>query len=264
MITDKVRQFLNLVAGLTQPVVAILANTGITGPEIGTISNQYPTYVVPAGYAFSIWSVIFSLSLGYAVYQALPSQRTNSLFRKIGFLTASAMTATSVWMLVFQRSLFLLSLVVMLWLLISLISVITLMYTELEKQLLYFSRAEYILVYMTFSIFVAWITVATVANIAQVLTVYNWNGSGLQLETWGVIAIILVGVLTSVLTKALWGNLPFAITIIWALVGVAVNQYTKAVPTNSFWVGSVAMIASMLVGITALISRKRRVLHKRI
>jgi predicted permease len=39
----------------------------ITGPSIGEISDRYPTYIVPAGYAFTIWSLIFALSLGYAV-----------------------------------------------------------------------------------------------------------------------------------------------------------------------------------------------------
>ena len=44
-------------------------------PFVGNVSDRYPTYVVPAGYAFSIWSVIFALSLAYAVWQALPAQR---------------------------------------------------------------------------------------------------------------------------------------------------------------------------------------------
>jgi hypothetical protein len=50
---------------------------------------------VPAGYAFTIWSLIFTLSLGYAVWQALPSERENPLLRRVGWLTASVMAATS-------------------------------------------------------------------------------------------------------------------------------------------------------------------------
>src|SRR5262245_40539074 len=125
---DKFRQLLNLCFAVAQPVVAVLVNLEITGPSIGAISNRYPTYVVPAGYAFSIWSLIFALSLGYGVWQALTAQRENLLLRRIGWLTASAMAATSVWMLVFQRSLFVLSLVVMLWLLASLIGVVARIY----------------------------------------------------------------------------------------------------------------------------------------
>jgi hypothetical protein len=79
---------------------------------------------VPAGYAFTIWSLIFALSLSYAVCQALPSERESPRLRRVGWLTASAMAATSAWMIVFKRSLFALSVAVMLWLLASLVGVV--------------------------------------------------------------------------------------------------------------------------------------------
>src|SRR5918997_10433 len=124
MAQDKLRQWLNLLLAVAQPVVALLVNLEFSGPSIGAISDRYPTYVVPAGYAFTIWSLIFALSLGYGVWQALPAQRAHPLLRRVGWLTASALAATSLWMLVFQRSLFALSVVVMLWLLVSLIGVV--------------------------------------------------------------------------------------------------------------------------------------------
>lgn len=47
---------------IAQPVVAALSQLEITGPSIGEISNRYPTYIVPADYAFTIWNLIFALS----------------------------------------------------------------------------------------------------------------------------------------------------------------------------------------------------------
>jgi hypothetical protein len=254
MPNDKLRQSLNVYFAVAQPVVAALTQLEITGPSIGEISDRYPTYVVPAGYAFTIWNLIFALSLAYAVWQALPSERGNPLLRRVGWLTASAMAATSAWMIVFQRSLFALSVAVMLWLLASLVGVVA----RAHRSAATFSRAEAWLVYYAFSIFLGWITVATVANIAQTLTAFGWGGWGIDAQTWGVVALLLAGVIASVATAATRGNAPYALTVIWALIAVAVNQFSRATPASSTMVGAVAVGMALLVGTTLLASRGRR------
>ncbi len=250
MLNDKLRQALNLLLALAQPVVAVLANTGVTGPSIGEVSNRYPTYVVPAGYAFMIWSLIFALSLGYGIWQALPAQRENELLRRIGWWTAPALAATSLWMLVFQRSLFGLSLVVMASLLVAL-SVVA---TRLAHHTRGFSLAEQGLVYINFSVFLGWITIATVANVGQVLTAYEWSGWGAQLETWGIVAVLVAGVIASAVTVALKGNIPYALAVMWGLVGLAVNQFTHGGSIGSNTVSAVAAAMVLQVGFTLVFS----------
>ncbi len=255
--SDKIRQFLNVLFAVAQPFVAVLASTGFTGPDVGVVSRQYPTYVVPAGYTFSIWTLIYVLSLGYAVLQAFPSEGSNPLLRKIGWLTAYAMASTSVWILVFQRSYFLASLVVMGGLLLSLIGVVALMYRSFHRDGARISRAENWLVYGTFSIFLGWVSVAAVANVGQTLTALGWDRQGITEETWGVIVLLLVGLIAVAVTAATRGNMPFALTIIWALIGVAVNQFTQAVPTNSVTVGALAVGMAVLVGIVLLLAHRK-------
>lgn len=250
MKTDRVRQLLNLCLAIAQPVVALLVNLEITGPSIGAISNRYPTYVVPAGYAFSIWSLIFALSLGYGIWQVRPAQRENPLLRRIGWLTASALAASSIWMPVFQQRLFVPSLAVIVWLLVSLIAVVARIYQHNRT----FTQAERWLVYVHFSIFLGWVTVATVANVGQVLTAYGWSGWGIQLETWGVVALILAGAIGSIVTAAMKGNVPYALAVIWALIAISVNQYTQSVPTSSTTVGAIAAGMALLVAAALLIS----------
>jgi hypothetical protein len=253
MPNDKLRQALNVCFAVAQPAVAALTQLEITGPSIGEISDRYPTYVVPAGYAFMIWNLIFALSLANAVWQSLPANRENPLLQRVGWLTASAMAATSVWMLVFQQSLFALSVAVMLWLLASLVGVVARAHRRAEK----FSRAEAWLIYGSFSVFLGWITIATVANIAQTLTAFGWNGWGVDAQTWGVIALTLAGVIASAVTAAMRDAAPYALTVIWALIAVAVNQFSRATPASSATVGAVAVGMALLVGITFLVSRGR-------
>jgi translocator protein len=252
MLHDKLRQSLNFCFALSLPVIATLVNMEVTGPSMGAISGRYPTYVVPAGYAFSIWSLIFALALAYAIWQALPRQRENLLLRRVGWFTASAFAASSVWMLVFQRLLFALSLAVMLWLLASLIGVVARLY-QYGKTL---SKVEQWLIHVTFSIYLGWITAATVANVGQVLAAFEWSGWGVRAEIWGVLALSAAGTIASAVTVAMKGNAPYALTVIWAMIAVAVNQFTRSVPTNSTTVGVTAIGVALLVGITALINRR--------
>jgi hypothetical protein len=114
------------------------------------------------------------------------------------------------------------------------------------------------LVYVTFSLFLGWITVATVANIAQTLTAYGWDGWGVDTQTWGVVALLLAGVIASIATAAMRGNAPYALTVIWGLIAVAVNQFSRATPVSSTTVGAVAVGMALLVGTTLLVSRGRR------
>ena len=120
------------------------------------------------------------------------------------------------------------------------------------------TRTEQWLVYVTFSIFLGWITVATVANVGQVLTSYGWSGWGLTGETWGIVALIAAGLIAATVTAGLRGNAAYALTIIWALIAVAVNQYTRAVPTSSATVGAVAVAMIVLVAVALLVGLVRR------
>lgn len=256
MTNDHLRQGANLLLAIAQPVAAFLVNAQITGPSIGVISDRYPTYVVPAGYAFSIWSLIFALSLGYGIWQALPSERENPLLRSIGWFSAGALASTTLWMPVFQRSMFGVSVLLMLCLLASLIGVVSRVYRWKQPAML--SRAEFWLVYAHFSAFLGWVTAATIANVGQTLTAYEWDGFGIRLELWGVFALLTAGVIGSVVTVSLRGNMPYALALIWALIAVAVNQFTRGVPTSSSLVGGIAAAMATVVGLAAVFRRSWR------
>lgn len=235
------------------PLTGALGGLGLFGPSIGEISNRYPTYVVPAGYAFMIWNVIYALMLGYGIWQALPAQRANLLLRRVGWLSALAALATSVWVPVFQHSLFALSVLIIVVSLLALIGVVVQIYRHGQMS----SGTERWLVYVNFSIFLGWITVATIANVTQTLTAYGWDGGGISAETWGILLLIAAGLIATVLTIATAGNVPYALTIIWALISVAVNQLAAAVPTNSRIVGATAIGAVVAVCIALLITRNK-------
>lgn len=68
-------RILVLIAAVAMPVIAALSNRGFFGPDNATLSDRYPTLLVAAGYAFSIWGLIFVLDVGWALWQATLRRR---------------------------------------------------------------------------------------------------------------------------------------------------------------------------------------------
>ena len=67
-----------------------------------TISAENRSPVTPAGYAFSIWGLIYLASLALAYYQARADQRGRELHRRTGWWLVAAFLASTVWVPVFS------------------------------------------------------------------------------------------------------------------------------------------------------------------
>ena len=90
---DVARQAANVVGALFQTGMTVAASTTIQG-----VAAEGPRSLVePALYAFTIWALIFALSLAYAAYQALPAKRESPLLRRMGPFTAAAFVCTGLW-----------------------------------------------------------------------------------------------------------------------------------------------------------------------
>lgn len=64
------------------------------------MSDANPSLLVPSGIAFSIWLPIFLFCISYGVIQALPAQKGNLVFRKIGWWTIAGFSGVCLWGLV--------------------------------------------------------------------------------------------------------------------------------------------------------------------
>jgi hypothetical protein len=174
---DQTRQILMLVAVLATIAVNGLANAlPINGLTTGEISDSFDTLFVPAGYVFSIWGLIYLGLLAYAVYQALPSQRGNSRLQSIAVPFLVASVANMTWIFLWHYQVFTLTLVAMVTLLLSLIAI----YCRLRTDGASINSGERWFVGLPFSIYLGWISVATIANTQDVLYSLGWKGFGVS------------------------------------------------------------------------------------
>jgi translocator protein len=247
---DTVRQSVVVLAIVVMVAVNALANAlPINGRGTGEISDSFSTYFVPAGYVFSIWGLIYLGLAAYAVYQALPRQRENPRLRRVGPLVVLSSVANAVWIFLWHYEQFVLTLLVMLLLLVSLI----LTYLWLGTGKTSAPVAERWLVRLPFSLYLGWITVATVANATQVLEYLGWGGFGLSEATWAVVMLVAATAIAAAVSLTR-GDIAYMGVIIWAFIGIALKHAATPVVAITAWVLTGANFVLLVVG--ALLRRR--------
>ena len=245
MKNDILRQIANLVALLVTITVNALANAlPINGLTTGEISDRFQDYFAPAGYVFSIWGLIYLALFAFAIYQLLPSQRENKRLRKIGYLFVLGSLANSAWIFFWHYELFPLTLAAMLILLISLIAIT--LRLDIGRKLV--PTREKWLVDIPFSIYLGWITVATIANVTVLLKYLNWGGWGLSEQVWTAI-MLGVGVIVAGAVHFTRNIIAYMLVILWAFTGIAVKHLDTPLVGLSAWIASGLVVVILLVGI---------------
>ena len=249
---DTVRQVVNVLALIAVIVVNWLANAlPLNGQTQGEISDRFDVFFVPAGYAFSIWGLIYLGLIAFAVYQALPAQRENARLRRVGYLFALSCVANITWLFLWHYEVFLLTLVAML----ALLSLLIAIYLRLDIGRAQVGGVERWLVDLPFSIYLGWITVATIANVTVVLDYLGWNGWGISPQVWTVI-MLFAGLVIATAMSLTRGDVAYSLVLIWAYVGIAVKHGDTPVVAVTAWV-TAALIGLMLV-IGVLLKRQRQ------
>lgn len=248
----KTRDLVRQIATLVAIVAGIAINSGgvnVADSDVGAIANQTATSILPADYTFAIWAVIFLWTLLFAVHQALPSQRENPLYRRVGWWAALNGIGGGLWTLAFTNQQFVVAWLLMLVLLGALL--VASVRTGLGHATP--TGRDYWLAYVPFNINFGWIAVATIVNTAQVLqSSLGWGGAPLSPQLWATLLVIVATLL------GLWqvlrlGNLPFGLVVAWALVGVAVGQVSAALVSFS----AIGAAAVVLLALVALLSMGR-------
>lgn len=226
MIKKKILQILNLIGFIATVVVNFLAVSIPIGlGSTQELSDAIPNLFVPAGITFSIWSVIYIFLGLFSIYQIRDIFKSEEIEMKfledIGYFFIIGSLANVIWILLWHYKLVPLSLIVMIVLLISLLFI----YNRLNIGKLEISTIERVAVHIPFSIYLGWITVATIANVTAVLVVLGVNSFGLVAEILTIL-VIAVAVLITLAMLKLRKDYFYSLVVIWALLGIFIKQLT--------------------------------------
>jgi len=250
---DLFRQIMVVLSIILTIFVNTLANIlPINGLNTGEISDRFKVYFVPAGYVFSIWGIIYIGLILYGIYQAMPAQKDNPRLRATGWWIALGGLANSAWIFLWHYEQFPLTVVVMLVLLATLI----ITYLRLRHGSETVTASEKWLVRLPFSIYLGWITVATVANATSLLDYLEWDGFGIAPETWMLIILAAV-LLITVLMNFTRRDIGYSAVILWALAGISVKHAAVpaiAIPT---WITFALVAATLLIALLVKLPRPK-------
>lgn len=238
-----IRQIVTLVSILAAFGINIWANINPpNGMTIGAISQNIfkNVLITPASYAFAIWGLIYLGLITLAIYQVLPRQKNEPLLRKIGYKLAIASTAQIIWVFCFLYRQYAASFLAMLCILLPLISA----YWSLPFKTR-ISRWQKLLIRTPISIYLAWISVATVVNGAIVLEFWQWNGWGISAVAWTIIMLLLAGLITHFVAVPR-RDFAYGGVFIWAAVAIAIRNSDTIFISGTAIGLSIALIVLLL------------------
>jgi tryptophan-rich sensory protein len=214
---DRLRQLAVVVALAATLYINYLANAlPINGRTPAEISDSFPSLVTPAGYVFAIWGLIYLGLIAYAIYQALPSRAGDPRLRAVGWLFVLSCLFNSAWIFLFHYGQYAATEVVMLGLLGSLIAIYLRLGTGRTAPA---GRAEALALRLPFSLYLGWITIATIANTTILLLDIGWGGWGLPPEAWAVL-VLMAGAGINAAIAWRHRDPAFLGVFIWAYAGI--------------------------------------------
>ncbi len=230
----------------------------INGLTTGDVSAYYPNLLVPAGFTFAIWGVIYSLVLGFLAYQFFGGAPAQQAVATIGPWLAINALANAAWIAAWHYLQIEASVVIMLVIFASL----AVIYVRLGANKMPAARAGYVCATLPFAVYFAWISLALVLNITALLVSLGWSGAPLSAEAWGTALLIIIANLTAfmVLTRR---DLAWGAVSLWALLGISrrLSQTPDvAIMTVTLWVAAatVAIAMALRVWLSARAARAPR------
>lgn len=252
----KLFQILNIVALIITIVVNYLSNTGVfNGETMASISAKFQNLFTPAGYAFSIWGLIYLGLLGFVIYYGPFTKNTETkgkVIINIGWWFTISCIANCLWIITWLYEYTLLSIPVMILLFISLLKII-------ENNLSIIGSKDIktaIFLRWPFYIYSGWISVALIANIAAYLTKIDWPGFGISETAW---TLILFAIAAMIHLYMIWkmNRSVFALVAVWALIAIAVASHGSH---QTVYISAMVTAVFILVNIVLKLLKKKAVL----
>jgi hypothetical protein len=240
--------------------VAVLIVNGLAGgtkvlggKTTADVSAAYPTSITPAGFTFAIWGIIYVLLLTFIVFQLTPRHRQDSFNNRVGFLFMLSCAFNIAWLFLWQYDYIAASVPLIFGLLLSLAAVYHRLGIGRSKAPL----GEKLGVHLAFSVYLGWITVASLADLSAALVSVKWDGFGLSQTGWGQVFIV-AAIAFAFFILVVERDLPYGLVIVWALAGISASQGGHPEVASLAQAGAVGVsVAVLLLGILGVMKSRK-------
>ncbi|MDI1240771.1 MAG: tryptophan-rich sensory protein [bacterium] len=240
---DRLRSYLVPLATVGTIAFNWLAAIGrVNGVSPSDISDKYATPVTPAGYAFSIWSLIYLGMIAFSIYQLLPANAAR--FRSIRSLYILTSALNCGWIYFWHHD----QIAICLALIFSLAVSLFLINLNLRKT---DGMGEYWFAKAPFGIYFGWVTAATLVNFAVLLV--HWDISiSASVWTWIAVGLIFFAAALGVIIRVRLLNYLYPLAIAWALTAIGVKQSGQTLIVAAAAFGTIACLIATLSFVVGL------------
>lgn len=204
----------------------------VNGVRPEDVSNKYYTVVTPAGYAFSIWSLIYLGLSAFSIHQMLPKNWAK--FGRLRWLYVVTCILNCGWIYFWHHE----QIVVCFILIVLLAGVLAYINSTMREIS---GPAEYLFVKAPFGIYFGWVSVAALVNFAVMLVYLRVPLSNIQ---WIALSIMLIFIASGlgVGVRLKLRNYLYPLAIAWALTAIAVKQSGQTLIVVACAIGTVACL----------------------
>lgn len=249
-------QILNILVLMATIGVNYLSNTGlINGETMASISGRYQNLFTPAGYAFSIWGLIYLGLLGFVIYYGPFTKHTEAKEKAVintGWWFMISCIANSLWIFTWLHEYTLITIPVMILLFVSLLKIIGNNRNIIESR----DLKTTVFLRLPFYIYSGWVSVALIADIAVYLKKIQWTGFGIPDTGWTVLMFVIAA---AIHLYMVWKKnmSAFGLVAVWALIAIAVaNRYSN----QTVSVSAIVTALFILINIVFKLSKKKALL----
>jgi hypothetical protein len=217
---------LNILAFLAMVYVNYLSNAlPINGNTAGELSDKYVNYFVPAGLTFAIWGVIYSwlmVFLGFQIasfFKKSIAETVDPIIEKIGWLFVLSCILNAIWLLAWHYEFVGLSVLIM----FSFLGNLLYLFIKIGVGKTKVNKLEKWISHGPFSIYVGWISIATIANFTALLVDSQWTGFGVDGANWAKI-MILIGLIIVSFVMITRNAIFFGFVVLWAFWGIHLKR----------------------------------------
>ncbi|NMO98098.1 tryptophan-rich sensory protein [Paenibacillus lemnae] len=221
--------------------INILSNAlPLGGRNTGDISDQFYIYITPAGYAFSIWSLIYVLLAGFVIYQLRRDTSSRDSVRATGIWFILSCIFNMAWLFLWHYLYIEWSVFAMLLLLAS----IFVLYRK-TRGISSPSPGERWLVKLPFSIYLGWVSAAFLVNVGIVIYKNGWSPLGLSELGWS-IALLCIGVILAVAISYPPRDGILPLVFVWAYIAIAVEHRDEGtIMLTAFVLGALVFLYAL-------------------
>lgn len=231
-------------------VLYVLTTYGYAGPNpIGSTSRATAPLIVPEGYAFAIWGPIYLGLIAFPIFQAFKGREEHTNWIEVRLWYAANVVANGLWLVLASYDVVWWTVAVLAFMLVSLFR-INMLLDKIEAD---GAPVNYWLERFTFYIYFAWVTLATVLNVASDLDFTGWDGAGISPVTWTLI-MTLVAALIAGFTAWTFRSAAYAGVVVWAFAALAV-KHVQEIPTLFY--SSLVVVAIFALLMAVLLTKRR-------